>query len=317
MALWPGGDLLELGAAQQGDPLRLGLRNLYILPSRFGWLWLAGTALLQLVAIQLRANGPLLLSFLLLGLFVLSLYLTHANLQGLELAGAEPPAAFADGPVAYPLLLRCRGRCEGLRLGLRGEPAGPITNLGPGQHRLLLTWRPAQRGLATPGVLQLQTTAPLGLWICWSRWQLPRPQLIYPARRSGPVRLRPCDGAPQPLDGVRSGRREGSDRWEELRPHRPEDGPSRLAWKLLAQGRGSFSKRFRDPEPQSLLLAPDPALPLETALEHVCARICSLQGEAVTYGLETPGGRIGPDRGPAHRDRCLAALALWPSLTSR
>ena len=211
---WPG-DLLELGPTQRGEPLRLGLRNLYIVPSRFGWLWLAGTALLQLVAIQLRANGPLLLSFVLLGLFLLSLHLTHANLQGLELAGVDPPAAFADGPVAYPLLVRCRGRCEGLRLGLSGEPPGPITNLGPGQHRLVLPWRPSRRGLGTPGVLRLQTTAPLGLWICWSRWQLPRPQLIYPARRSGPLRQRRGAGTAEPLGGAQRARREGSETWEE------------------------------------------------------------------------------------------------------
>ena len=111
----------------------------------------------------------------------------------------------------------------------------------------------------------------------------------------------------------RRARREGSETWEELRPHRPEDAPSRLAWKLLAQGRGSFSKRFGDPEPQALALAPDPALPLERALEHVCERLCRLQLEGVPYALEAPGGRIDPDRGLAHRDRCLAALARWPS----
>ena len=207
-ARWPE-DLLELGRVQRGDPLRLGLRNLYILPSRFGWLWLAGTALLQLVAIQLRANGPLLLSFLILGLFLLSLHLTHANLQGLELAGVDPPAAFADGPVAYPLLLRCRGRCEGLRLVLRGEPPGPILNLAAGRHRVALPWRPARRGVATPGVVRLQTTAPLGLWLCWSRWQLPRAHLIYPARRGGPVRQRPCATVPEPTAASRRARREG------------------------------------------------------------------------------------------------------------
>ena len=35
-----------------GQRLRLGLRNLYILPSRFGWQWLAVLLLLQLVGIQ-------------------------------------------------------------------------------------------------------------------------------------------------------------------------------------------------------------------------------------------------------------------------
>jgi uncharacterized protein (DUF58 family) len=302
----------ELGPAQGGDPLRLGLRNLYIVPTRFGWLWLGGAALLQLVGIQLRANGAILLSFLMLGLFLLSLHLTHLNLQGLELAGCDPPAGFAEERLAYPLLLRAKGRCEGLQLRLERQAALDPANLGPGQHRLLLQWQPTQRGPRLPGVLRLQTTAPLGLCVCWSRWRLPKPQLIYPARRPGPLRERPYGRDEEALASRASAGRDGSEAWGDLRPHRPEDSPSRLAWKLLAQGRGSYAKCFRDPRPQALLLAPDPALPLEAALQHLCHRVCRLHGAGAVYGLETPQGLIGPDQGAAHRDRCLRALALWP-----
>ena len=42
---------------QSGVQLRLGLRNLYIVPTRFGLLWLAAAALLQVVAMQLSSNG--------------------------------------------------------------------------------------------------------------------------------------------------------------------------------------------------------------------------------------------------------------------
>ena len=76
---------MRLGRLQRGEPLGLGLANLYILPSRFGALWLLAIALLQVVAIQLQSNGTLLLSFLMLGLFLLALQLTHANLSGLQL----------------------------------------------------------------------------------------------------------------------------------------------------------------------------------------------------------------------------------------
>ena len=40
--------------------LTLGLRNLYIIPSRFGALWLGSSALLLLVAIQTTSNSTLL-----------------------------------------------------------------------------------------------------------------------------------------------------------------------------------------------------------------------------------------------------------------
>jgi len=303
---------LDFGPVQQGEVLRLGLRNLYILPTRFGWLWLGGALFLQLVAIQLQSNGTLLLCFLMVALFLLTLHLTHFNLQGLELRCGSPRPGFAGSDLAYPLLARCRGRCDGLRLRLGESRLGPPHALEPGEHRLTVHWTPERRGLQRPGRLRLQTTAPLGLFVCWSRWEPPVPQLVVPARRPGPVRLR----APGPLPeegekGVRAApaNREGSEHWQDLRPHRSSDTASRLAWKLLAQGRGRHTKQFVDPEAGGPLLAPDPAVPFEQALEHLSERICRLHGQGSAYGLALADQLIPAAARPAQRDRCLAALA--------
>ena len=295
---------------QRGERLRLGLRNLYIVPTRFGWFWLAGLLLLQLVGIQMQSNGPLLLSYLMLGLFLLALHLTHFNLQGLELAVAEPPAGFAAAPLPYPLHLRCPSRCEGLRLGFEGGAIGPVQVLDPGDHRLAVEWTPPGRGLRRPGCLRLRTTAPLGLFICWARWEPSVPQLVYPARRPGPVLLLHEAGPPPPSQGApAAARTEGSDDWRALEPHRPQDGASRLAWKLLAQGRGRYAKRFADPADEEPLLALDPAVPFERGLEHLSEHICRLHRQGRAYGLVLPQERIPTGRGQAQRERALAALA--------
>ncbi|MEB3332776.1 MAG: DUF58 domain-containing protein [Synechococcaceae cyanobacterium] len=299
------------GRPQQGELLRLGLRNLYIVPTRFGWLWLAGAVMLLVAAIQTQSNGPLLLSFLMLGLMLLALHLTHFNLQGLELQAGDPPPGFAGTPLAYPLLLRSQGRCEGLQLAFADNtPDGPHI-LAAGEQRLSVRWTPQRRGLQRPGRLRLFTTAPLGLFVCWSRWDPPRPQLVWPARRPGPVLQRRGGVSEAGAARSRDSGREGSDDWLELRPHRPGDSSSRLAWKLLAQGRGRHSKRFATAQPQATLLAPDPAVPLEQALEHLSERICQLQASGEPYGLLLRDGRLEPDTGTAQRDRCLTALAEW------
>ncbi|MFM7264346.1 MAG: DUF58 domain-containing protein [Cyanobium sp.] len=304
---------MEFGRRLQGAQVRLGLRTLYILPTRFGWLWLAATAGLQVLAIQLQRNGPLLLSFLMLGLFLLTLHLTHLNLQGLELACGEPAPGFAGAPVAYPLRLRNRSRCEGLQLGFEGDAGAglaPPRSLDPGLHELAAPWQPEQRGWHRPGCLRLQTTAPLGLFVCWTRWRPAAPQLIYPARRAGPVQPLRVDGNREEERPRQGRQREGGEEWHGLRPHRPEDPPSRLAWSLLAQGRGSFSKRFTSPSEPPSLLAPDPSVPREQALEHLSERIWRLHGQGAAYGLAVGGGPpIPPGQGALHRDRCLAALA--------
>ena len=82
-----------------------------------------------------------------------------------------------------------------------------------------------------------------------------------------------------------------------------------LAWKLVAQGRGHHAKQFVDPEAAAPLLAPDPAVPFEQALEHLSERIWRLHGQGARYGLALGGELIPAGAGTGQRDRCLAALA--------
>ena len=288
----------QLIKPQRGERLKLGLRNLYILPTRFGLLWLAGGGLLLLVAIQTQRNGPLLLSFLMLGLWLLALHLTQFNLQGLELEALAPSGGFAGEMVAYPLLCRSRCQRDGIQLGLAGSAATPQP-LAAGESVLSVPWRAGRRGLQTPGRLRLQTTAPLGLFVCWTLWEPPRPQPIYPARRPGPV-----------AESSTSRLAAGSDDWDDLRPHRPQDGLARVAWKSLAQGRGRQTKTFAAATPAVGLLAPAPGLPPERALEHLSAEIWRRSKAGEAYGLALGSSQLAPSTGPEHRDRCLLALAL-------
>jgi uncharacterized protein (DUF58 family) len=294
--------------------LRLGHRNLYILPTRFGLLWLAGTGLQLLLGIQSQQNGPLLLAGVMLALLLLALLLSHANLEGLELQALPRPqgVGFAGEPLQLTLLARSRMPREGLRLALAGQPLPPPRGLPAGETALLLPWRAQERGLQQPGRLKLISTAPLGLFVCWAHWRPDAPQLVFPARRPGPVSLVPATAASEALAAstAAAGQAEGSDQWLDLRPHRPQDSSSRLVWKLLAQGRGRLSKQLAAEQGAPKLWAPAPGLPGEAALEHLSAQVWQSAQRDEIYGLELPGCRIPPGRGRAHRDRCLAALAM-------
>ena len=294
--------------------LVLGLRTLYILPTGLGWLWLGGVALLLVVGVQTQTNGPLLLAFLMLGLWLLALHLTHFNLHGLELSCGTPSWGFAGERVPYPLTLRCPALCEGVRLEWVDASGDPLVvdALRPGEHRLELAWRPGRRGLQGPGRLRLLSTVPLGLFVCWTVWQPPVPQPIVPARHPGPVRELGGVGETGTDQGREERLESGGDSWHDLRPRRPEDSPSRLAWKLMAQGRGPLVKRFAASAPQVLVLAPDPSLPRDRALEHLSERLCRLQRQGIPYGLLWQGSVVGPGEGLAHRDRCLLLLAEAP-----
>lgn len=201
-----------------------------------------------MVAIQTQRNGPLLLSFLMLGLMLLALLLTHFNLQGLELRCGEPAAGFADATLHYPLLLQSHIPRQAIRLRFSGTAAptgagagatagATLDQLVPGQTRLAPAWRCPQRGRQLPGTLVIESTAPLGLFLCWSRWRPAAPQTVYPARISGPVGHGGAAAAratptPQPAT-----RREGQEEWPICGPTgrrtAPADWPGRC-WPAAA-----------------------------------------------------------------------------------
>ena len=156
----------------------LGLRTLYIIPSRFGGLWLLGSALLLLVAIQTASNSTLLLAFLMLGLMLLAMFLTHDSLQGLRLSVADPEPGFAGSAVVYPLRVISRTPRQRLQCRFQGGTPVMVEALPIGSSVVGLSWTPRQRGWQKPPRLIVDSVAPLGLFICWTRWNPPQRQLV-------------------------------------------------------------------------------------------------------------------------------------------
>ena len=299
--------------------LKLHLRNLYIVPSGFGGLWLLTTGVLYVVGINSRSNGPVLLGLLLLAVMLLALFLTHLNLQGLELQCLESSPSCADEPALVHLLAISQVARPAIQLRWlprpqRGAPPQrqQLVHLQPGRTPLQLPWTPPGRGRQLPGRLLIHTTAPLGLFRCWGYWEPPLQLAIGPARRPGPIQE-----ISRPFQQNHTGQLHspgGSDDFHELTPLRPQDGLQRVAWKTVARGQGWFGKRFETPQPSALWLAPARGIPYELALEHLCERLWRGLQQGESLGLVLASGvEIAPGSGQRHWHRCLQALAPVPT----
>jgi len=305
-------NILEQHLAYKGPQLRLNLRNLYILPTAFGGLWLIGTTILYLVGIYSNSNGPTLLAFLCSGLFLQSIFLTHFNLQGLELLVEPPQPGFAGSYVKYPMQLRSHFTRHCLRIGFKGAPLQILSVVKKGTTPIQIPWIPTGRGLQKPGRLKLYSKAPLGLFVCWSIWEPSMPQLIYPSPLAGPV-LETWDSDQESRSiNMRKSQSDSPDTFRELSPHRAEEGLQKIAWKQVARGRGWLAKRFELEASNNLMhLSPDPGVELEMALQHLCARVLELNQRNQPFVLEIPGVEPIPcGRGRIHSEAVLRALAL-------
>ncbi len=308
------------------DSLELTQRNLYILPTRAG-LMLALTLLVMLVgSINYQLNLGYLLTFLLTGCAVVALHLTHANLNGLrlQLQPGEPVHAGQSARLAVTLHNPGRRSRYGLALGWlepgmseHGNPAAvdwsdlPAHSQATRQLRCTMP----RRGHHPLPALQIQGRFPLGIFRAWCWWRPAALLLVYPAPENPAPALPPFSGQLEDQPGIdRAG---DSDEWEGLRPWRRGDPLKWVAWKKVAQQSASAgapwtSREFSQPPGGHCWL--DPAqtglADTEARLSRLCAWVLAAEAQGLDYGLRLEQLEIAPDHGPAHRQRCLEALAL-------
>jgi uncharacterized protein (DUF58 family) len=301
------------------DTLLLTQRNVYILPTRPG-LMLALTLLLLLVAsINYQLNLGYLLTFLIAGSALVGMHRCHGNLRGLTLHLNPPAPVHVGQAVALEVRLSNPGRQarHGIAMAIDGQSVGPPawTDVpAQGDASLQLAWLAPRRGRQSLPTLRAQTLFPLGTFRVWSLWRPTSDVLVYPAVERHPPPL-PAGEATAGHGG--SARTHSSGEFDGVRAYRRGDPLRTVVWRKAAQtfaaGRDDLvSRDLLVSQRQQLWLdharcgAPD----LESRLSRLCAWVLLADRLGLDYGLRLPGVDIAPDQGPAHRNRCLEAMAL-------
>lgn len=292
-------------------PLTLARRRLYILPTRagvgFGLLWV----LMLLAGLNYGNSLALFFTFSLAGFALVAMNDCHRNLLGLTLVSVSAPAVFARSTGALGLTLEnsaARAR-PAVQAALDDRLAAGV-DLAPGGRELLtLPLAPERRGLVRIDRLRLTTSHPFGLFRTWTWVHLPLEVLVYP---------HPAGSLPRPITsgsspGASSRGGSGLDEWLGLRSFRDGDSPRQVDWKAYARGAPLLVKEY-SPAGSDLCLFDFAQLPIpdvESRLSQLARWVVDAEARGIRYGLVLPAVRLAPDRGPEHRHRCLAALALF------
>jgi uncharacterized protein (DUF58 family) len=299
---------------RQGEdvlPVTLERRRLYILPTRAG-LGFATLLLLMLLAGLNYANSlALFLTFLLTAFALVAMQQCHGNLLGTQVLSAAAPAVFAGatGRVLFTLA-GADGRARVQLEAALPQGAARLADLGVhGRQRLELPLAAPARGRVRVERIRLATTHPFGLFRAWTWVHTPVEMLVYPrARGSLPMPMQNALRAGQrPLAGA------GDDEWTGLRAFRDGDSPRQVDWKAYAREAPLLVKEYSASGAELRLFdyakLPDPDA--EARLSQLARWVVDAEARGERYGLVLPDVRIEPDRGPEHRHRCLAALALF------
>jgi len=304
------------------DQTTLTHRNLYLLPTRAGWM-LALTLLLLLVgSINYQLNLGYLLTFLLTGCAVIGVQVGHNNLRGLQLSVQVGDGVFAGQAAAVQVQIHNPGRKHRYGIGL--DWWGPDTlpdattwaDAPVGTAALVqLQWPTQQRGRWPIPPVQVQTCFPLGTFRVWHWWKPAARVWVYPAPETPPP---PLPWHSHLDDGPAQAQSPGarSDEVDGLRPYRRGDPLKWVAWKKAARlGQDDpnqwASRDFSRPSQAELWLdaaqcgLSDP----EGQRCRLCAWVLQAEQLGLQYGLRLEQVLIAPGQGYGHQQRCLEALA--------
>ncbi|MEW7866666.1 DUF58 domain-containing protein [Aeromonas diversa] len=284
--------------------ITLSRHNLFILPTRLGWLFLLTLFSIFLLGANYQSNLVLLLAYSMGSLLLVTMQLTHRNLSGLRLAGSSPQLGEVGCPAPLPITLSGHARALVIT---QNDSQLHLAESHSGVQTLTLALMGARRGRLPLERLRIESCYPLGLFRCWSLLDLELSLWLAPSPLAAPL-LDPEGEGEQDVPHVRPA---PIGDFHELRPYQRGEPQSRIAWRQLARGRGLLSKRFSEGggAPDCLTLGRvrgDLEQRLAT-LAWWCQHLCH-EGHPFTLVLEAPQG---PDASAAFLRECRWALARY------
>ena len=313
------------------DSLALTQRNVYIVPTRAGWM-LALTLLVLLVAsINYQLNLGYLLTFMLAGSTLVGMHISHATLRGLALSLVPPPPQHAGIAAAVEVKLTNSRRSTRHGIGLAvmramatstGAAAAPLDRHwvwadvpAQGSSVVHIAITPPLRGLHALPTLTAETRFPLGTFRVWTVWRPAAQILVYPAPESKPPPLPPGEPRVGQAPAVAQRSPSAGD-YDGVRAYRRGDPMKLVVWKKAAQAQAAgtddlVSRDTQQAQQQALWLDAQATglVDVEGRLSRLCAWVLIADRLGVDYGLRVAGRTVAPNQGEAHKRACLEVLA--------
>ena len=287
-------------------------RRLYILPTRFGYLFSVMLLLLFLAAINYQNSMGFVLTFMLTSLAIISLWQTHKNLLGLEIELKSPRAVYAGENCKFEFNVSHRNNNHRYAVGIQYGSEIPVyLNLeSDSSEQAIIEIPTIRRGQFKPKGLIVFSRYPTGLYHCWAWLKFDSPILIYP-RPMANVRL--FDTLVEEQEGKTSTSTIEGDDFAGLREHREGESLRHISWKAYAQQKGLLTKTFEGHARPSLWIdwSALNEVSIEARLSHMTALVILAEKQNRIYGVKLPGTTIKQQVGEAHRKSCLQAITIY------
>lgn len=294
----------------ESGTVTLNQRRIFIIPTRQGFAFAGVLVLMLLGDINYILSLGYVLTFLLATMAIMSMLHAFRNMVKLEIRAGRVAPVFAGDSAEFLFHFHNPGGLARYGLHLRDQQGHHANFDLPAQQtvEVKLHLPAGRRGWLATGSLTLYTEFPLGLFYAWSYLQFDTRALVYP---------KPAASALLPASAAQSGSgavsAAGDEDFSGLRNYAAGDTPQRIAWKALAREQGLQVKQFNALQGNERWLdwQMAPAEDFEQKLSIMTRWILDAEAQGLMYGLRLPGQELQADRGAAHRDECLRAVALF------
>lgn len=289
-------------------PITLNQRRVYIVPSGFGLFFAVVMFAILIGALNYQNNMALLFGLLAVSIAAVSMLQTFRNLDQLSLVQVAADPVYAGDQVPIALHLRAADGRPRYGVSLRLGSLRRHIDLAAGAIVVVHFTAPAlRRGWFSPEPATISTRWPFGLFHAWSHLHSDVRTLVYPRPET------PAAPLPRNPEGGRQG---GTDPGDEdlraLRAYAPGDPTHLVAWKASARMGELLVRQLEMPRSRETVFdyGQITGLDREARLSRLTRWVIEAEQAGIPWRLKLPGIDLGPDSGPAHRLRCLKALAL-------
>ena len=317
---------LRVSKAQASGSAIIGIRQIYILPTRWGMLF--GVLLIALLVGSINYSLSLgyVLTFLLVSLGHLAMLHTWRNVVSCQVEILHTEPVFV-GELAN-IVVNITDTKQRPRYAMTAylDAAYPDAQDLPSSSNTDKTKYPlfnlalptAKRGWQTVPRITLYSEFPLSLFHAWAYVQLEFRYLVYPTPSTLTLLKPKAPEAGGELGA--SSQTQGDEEFTGHKPYQVGDSPKRVDWKASSRGLGMLTKQYHgvgaSPVWLDWALLSQAEINSELHLDYegkislLTRWVIDAHQAQSLFGLRLPNKVIAPSTGDVHYHACLTALAL-------
>lgn len=297
---------------------KLSRRHIYILPTRFGWLF--GVLLIALLigSINYSLSLGFAMTFLLAGFGSISMLHTWRNLANLQMTLRRAEPVFSGEIAIFELTVKevnnraryaLNAQFKDANLNLESIDANMPDVAALSETIFKLPILSQKRGWLKAPRMVFATDFPVSFFHVWAYAELDGQCLIYPSPLKHSQAIASTD------DAGNSGNQhspQGDDDFAGHRTYQFGDSPKRVDWKASSREQGLLTKQFHGEAVSSVWLdwQATTGENVELRISQLTRWVIDAEANKQRYGLRLPHLKLNPANGEAHYQQCLTALAL-------